>query len=53
MLLEPTCIDRLDAPVNTVNGDLRWSKPNDGAKSLMRSLNGPIIPHREAPPEHP
>ena len=53
MLLISTSIHRLDASINAVDGDLRWSKPDNRTKFFMCSLNSPVILHPEALPKHP
>lgn len=53
MLLESAGINRLDTPINAVDRYLPRTKTNNRTQPLMSSLDGPIILHPEALPEHP
>lgn len=53
MFLESTGIDRLDAPIDTINGDLGRSQADDRPKSFMGRLNSPVILAAEPLPEYP
>lgn len=53
MFLETARIDRLDTPIDTIDGDLRRTQSHDRTQLLMRRLDGPIISHSKAPPQHP
>lgn len=53
MLFESACVDGFDTTFNTIDGDLGWGKPHDRSKSLMGSLDGPVVLTQETLPEHP
>lgn len=53
MLFESACVYGLDPSIDAIDGDLRWCKSNDGAKSLVSCMYRSVVSASESHPENP